>query len=415
MRVGFRHASAAFDRMQEKKPFFAEGGVLALNAEVAMLGGKTEAPRLNTTVDGTEIYTGRGYVGELPEAVAEFLESGRILLVTDADAGKTAEEISKALKGFGFRVTERSARDGGDADECCRLVLGAGASEAAEAAKAAAKKLDAECVLFPTVPCEDGLLKGGGVRAVFFDGEVLDRCPKECEAAGAGLLYALPVRRFEDCYARKITARVVPERKQTETVCGDRTELAVRVLESGAEYGDGYACDRMAELLAGIAEKKGKTPRRRGEYVFLSACALAVFYTSFLSSPAIDTLVPADHDAALDEIARLTGRERVNLMQAFDFFDTDVYFRINYILGEYRMDLLAELSVQDMRAAERRWRRIYDDAGYWLKSAVTARDVLDAMSLAGELSGGLLGYAAATGFLSVMTAGTEREESRKSA
>lgn len=139
MRVGFRHASAAFDRMQEKKPFFAEGGVLALNAEVAMLGGKTEAPRLNTTVDGTEIYTGRGYVGELPEAVAEFLESGRILLVTDADAGETAEEISKALKGFGFRVTERSARDGGDADECCRLVLGAGAAEATEAAKAAAK------------------------------------------------------------------------------------------------------------------------------------------------------------------------------------------------------------------------------------------------------------------------------------
>lgn len=375
-----------------------------------MLLEKAEAPRFRTTAGGAEIYTGRGLIAVLPEAVAEILESGRILLVYDGDAGDVADKIAEAMKGYGFRVTQLFAKECDGAEECCRLTMGVGGGEAAEAAKRSAKKLGTECVLFPTVPCEDGLLKGGGVRAVYFDADVLEKCPKECVAAATGLLYAMPVKRFEDCYARKILAKSVPERSCAE-VPDDITELAVRVAENGAESDGIYACDVMAEMLAAIATKKGLRPRKRGEYVFVAACALAVFYTSFLSSPAIDTLVPTDHDSALDEIVRLTGRERGNIMQAFDFFDTNIYFRINYILGEYRMDLLAELPMQELRSCERKWRRIYDDAGYWLKSAITARDVMRAMSLAGELSGGLLQYAATTGFLAVMTAenATEKE------
>lgn len=381
-----------------------------------MLLEKAQAPRPRTVIGGAEIYAGSGLVAALPEAVSEILESGRILLVYDGDAGGVADEIAGALKGYGFRVTTKSAAECDEAEECCRLALGVGGAVAAEAAKSAAKKLGTECVLFPTVPCEDGLLKGGGVRAIYFDGDVLSKCPKECVAAATGLLCALPVRRFEDCYARKILAKALPERGEVPVPDGDITELAVRVAECGAEYADTYACDVMAEFMAQIAKQRGMCPRRRGEYVFVAACALAVFYKSFLSSPAIDTLVPADHDSALDEIARLTGRERGNLMQAFDFFDTNVYFRINYILSEYRMDLLAELPVQELRSTERKWRRIYDDAGYWLKSALTARDVMRAMSLAGELSGGLLQYAATTGFLAVMTAEDAAEkEVKKSA
>lgn len=69
------------------------------------------------------------------------------------------------------------------------------------------------------------------------------------------------------------------------------------------------------------------------------------------------------------------------------------------------MDLIAELASCDLTSAERKWRRMYEDAGFWMKSAFTSADMLRAMALAGELSGGLLGFAAGTGFLAAMTAG----------
>ena len=102
-------------------------------------------------------------------------------------------------------------------------------------------------------------------------------------------------------------------------------------------------------------------------------------------------------------------------MQAFDIFDVSGYFRINYILGEYRMDLLAELSSVDLGGAERKWRRMYPDAGFWMKSAFTSRDILRAMSLAGEFSGGLLGFAAATGLFAAMRAEARGGEKKKNA
>ena len=66
------------------------------------------------------------------------------------------------------------------------------------------------------------------------------------------------------------------------------------------------------------------------------------------------------------------------------------------------MDLLSALSSTDLGGRERRWRRMYADAGFWLNKAFTARDMLRAMELAGEMSGGLLGYMSATGLFAAM-------------
>ena len=55
-------------------------------------------------------------------------------------------------------------------------------------------------------------------------------------------------------------------------------------------------------------------------------------------------------------------------------------------------------------SAERRWRRTYEDAGWFLRGALTARDMTDAMVLAGGVSGGLLHHMFSTGFLDAMTA-----------
>ena len=79
------------------------------------------------------------------------------------------------------------------------------------------------------------------------------------------------------------------------------------------------------------------------------------------------------------------------------------------------MDLLSELSSADLGGAERKWRRMYDDAGFWMKSAFTSADMIRAMALGGELSGGLLALAAATGFFGARTPEEKTGDKKKTA
>ena len=362
----------------------------------------TPFPALMCKVGETEVYTGRA----LRESLGEYLDAlaggGRVLVTWDGEGGNEAKRTTEALRGFGLRVTEKPDADVCEAEENCLVVLGVGGERAASAAKRAAADRGADCVLMPVIPCEDGLLAGGRVTAVCLDAEVLEGAPRDSLAAAAGILFALPLRRFEDVYAEKVLAEPPAEERVATPSEGDGiADTAVKVMRAGAS-GRRYAADVTAEMLRLIALSKGKKPRRKGEYVFVAACALAAFYKAYLSSPAADTLIPADHCRALDELVRLKGGEEGNIIQAFDIFDVSGYFRINYILGEYRLDLIAELAGAELGTSARRWRRMYDDAGFWMKSAFTSGDMIRAMALAGETAGGLLGFASATGVFDAM-------------
>ena len=362
----------------------------------------TPFPTLMCKVGETEVYTGRA----LRESLGEYLDAlaggGRVLVTWDGEGGNEAKRTTEALRGFGLRVTEKPDADVCEAEENCLVVLGVGGERAASAAKRAAADRGADCVLMPVIPCEDGLLAGGRVTAVCLDAEVLEGAPRDSLAAAAGILFALPLRRFEDIYAEKVLAEPHAEERVSAPSEGDGiADTAVKVMRAGAS-GRRYAADVTAEMLRLIALSKGKKPRRKGEYVFVAACALAAFYKAYLSSPAADTLIPADHCRALDELVRLNGGEEGNIIQAFDIFDVSGYFRINYILGEYRLDLIAELAGAELGTSARRWRRMYDDAGFWMKSAFTSGDMIRAMALAGETAGGLLGFASATGVFDAM-------------
>ena len=362
----------------------------------------TPFPALMCKVGETEVYTGRA----LRESLGEYLDAlaggGRVLVTWDGEGENEAKRTTEALRGFGLRVTEKPDADVCEAEESCLVVLGVGGERAASAAKRAAADRGADCVLMPVIPCEDGLLAGGRVTAVCLDAEVLEGAPRDSLAAAAGILFALPLRRFEDVYAEKVLAEPHAEERVSAPSEGDGiADTAVKVMRAGAS-GRRYAADVTAEMLRLIALSKGKKPRRKGEYVFVAACALAAFYKAYLSSPAADTLIPADHCRALDELVRLNGGEEGNIIQAFDIFDVSGYFRINYILGEYRLDLIAELAGAELGTSARRWRRMYDDAGFWMKSAFTSGDMIRAMALAGETAGGLLGFASATGVFDAM-------------
>jgi hypothetical protein len=121
-------------------------------------------------------------------------------------------------------------------------------------------------------------------------------------------------------------------------------------------------------------------------------------YENYLSSPSLDCALPPAHDKNLDALGQLTGERMDNLLKAFDFFDIDGYFRVGYILSEYRLDLLEKLRSVDFHSAQKKWRRIYADAGYWLKSAFTTKSLLSAMKLSAEIGHGLLRYILESGF-----------------
>ncbi|MCQ2602756.1 MAG: hypothetical protein MJ193_02385, partial [Clostridia bacterium] len=53
----------------------------------------------------------------------------------------------------------------------------------------------------------------------------------------------------------------------------------------------------------------------------------------------------------------------------------------------------------DVRKSERRWRRLYPDAGYWISKAFDTDTLLLALKLSGEIGNGLFRYICETGFL----------------
>lgn len=363
-------------------------------------------------IGGAKVYAGEDIIASVPPTVAEIVENGRVLLICDRGTARIASDVAAAMKGGGFRVSAHDADEDFVPEEQCRLVLGVGAGRVAEKCKSLARELGAECALLLTAPTSEKILSGGGISQVYLDKDVLAACPRRCYAAGLGILLARPVVEFDRMFDGKVLFSARTENEPSALVRDpDAAALALALLSLGADD-DAFAtgagdkkilrpspCDAVAEVLSRIALSKGKTPRLRGEYMFVTACALKRFYTLFLSSPSIDTLLPVDNDAALSRLAALTGRDRAGLLEMFDFCDVSSYFRISYIVGEYRLDFIDRLSAIDLAAAERKWRRTYDDAGYFLRSAFTAREVTEAMALAGTVSGGLLHYAATTGFL----------------
>ena len=122
------------------------------------------------------------------------------------------------------------------------------------------------------------------------------------------------------------------------------------------------------------------------------------FYSAYLGAPSIDVMPPACREIAADALSDLGIEDK--RCKSVDFFDLNGYFKISYILSEYRTDLLDKLGSADFHTSQRFWRRLYPDAGYWLKGEITCKDLSDCLALAGERSENLLGFAYASGVLS---------------
>ncbi len=355
-------------------------------------------------IKGADIFCGKNILGKIPSAVKEIFKSGTVCIVHDAGTKKYAVEMAGYFKQEGFKTMYADTIYKTDIPEYIRFVFGVGAGNVSDKCKWIANKLDIDYSFLYTAPSTDTILCGKSPKQVFIDENVLLNCPFECVAAGWGMVLSEQLNEFEGTFSTTVLSKGSNENGGGSPLpydkINDRLSLAVKLIEMSASRRKDTA-DIMSHILYANALKEGKKPRLLGEYKYVCSCALCVFYFNYLSSPSIDVMLPMARYNLLEKMKMLTGLEIKNDSKSVDFFDVNSYFRISYILGEYRTDLLEKLSNIDLHSSQRFWRRLYPDAGYWLKSELTSKKILDALWLASGVSDGLLGYAGASGVTEV--------------
>ncbi len=356
------------------------------------------------TVGKTAVIMGGGLIDELVGYFCHTFQEGALCLVYDRNVTEIAENIAAQLKRAGYRIFMQavSSKRHGDAclqpvaPEYVRHVFAVGAGTACEYAKRMARALDTEWTLFLTAPSTDTVMHGFAPKTVFIDENVMINCPFECKAAGYGILFSQPLKVFEDFFARKVLAKEQPTVEGVPQGALSESELAFALLEISLNEGSDSA-QLMAQVLYNAAVARGRRPRLIGEYKYLASACISSFYTAFLGALSIDAMPPACREIAADKLKSIGCLS--NRSKSVDFFDSKGYFKISYILGEYRTDLLDKLSSIDFHTTQRFWRRLYPDAGYWLKGEITCRDLITCLSLTGYLSDSLLGFAYASGVI----------------
>lgn len=350
------------------------------------------------TIKDCEVFIGSGLEREFLPRFRLAFEGGTLCVVYENDYIELACVIMRELKKGGYRVLAKCVDEEGDVSEFVRFVFCVGDGDAIVRAKQIASKLDIGWSLFVTAPTDDNVMCANAPKQVFIDQNVLINCQNEQICAGYGILLSSRVTAFENGFKRCVLdiSEVPIEHAEAEEI--DRCELVFRILNLSANKTSPSGAELVGKVMRALALSKGKTPRLEGEYRFLAGCVLSSLYSFFLGAPSIDCALPPCVGDDMDRLKSLAINVE-NRCKCIDFFDVSSYFRISYILSEYRLDLLEKLAGVDMHGVERFWRRLYKDAGYWLKSEITASEVLKCVYLAGVMSDGLLGYMYALGMM----------------
>lgn len=350
-------------------------------------------------IKDTEVYV-TSDVSKVKEKVSEFIDGGLVVVLYDAKLKDYADNLQRCFRGGDCILMTTCLVE--EIPTHTRFVVGVGAGRIASEVRSKATELDIECAFVFSAPTTDTILSPNGqknFKCVFLDEGLIYGCPKNCVASGMGIILSEPLRNFEDYYADKVLDDKHSNiKKEILTRENELVNLAYCLLQISATrtYEDNATI--MARILFDHARMMGLPTRLIGEYKFISASVIACLYESYLASPSLDCSLPPAHDINLDALGKQTGRSISKLLKAFDFFPIDDYFRVGYILSEYRLDLLEKLRAVDFHSAQKKWRRIYSDAGYWLKSAFTTKSLLTAMKLSAEVGHGLLRFISESGF-----------------
>lgn len=358
------------------------------------------------------IETGEGAMKKLPEVCKELVAQGRVGIACDENVRTIAEEAERLLVRAGYRTKLFCSAPGdaygqsqtlSGASEDVRLWVAVGCGSVADAVRYVANARKNEWVLVLTAPTTDAVLYPycefvrNGTRETFpaappiaaiADYTVIENAPKFTIAAGYGTLLSKLVRTF-DFYFDKLTDKrrcsyLTSEFEENLTdffntqscesvslrVC--RTLLRLGIISQLADEID--FCQGSEYFSSLCLRSRCGNSRLTGENAaicsFLSYCVL----DSYLAVSPEDLFIPSslpEHIRFLDKQCGQNGITLLSHAKRNRGSEADLY-----VLKEYAPDLDAKLRelFGNAKGSARQFRRLYDDAGYWLGSYCT-RDV----------------------------------------
>lgn len=341
----------------------------------------------------------------------EILPSGHIALAfaqedtalanrTEAALNLQKYKIGRYSYASGTTPSREAAEDLENCPESVRLLICCGEADMADIVKFAAWRRGIPWLLVPSspdiLPCALPLaVLGWGASA-----ERVECAPPAAIAACEGDMNGCSGRGKAAAYGSLAAERLhCLELRCEELLFGARTDR-LGVKEAGELCASALECDegvRLAEfsLKAALALQragvKGEGSARSfarilacvsddgrsvSENCFVAARVLGEMFSKALAFEGRDVLIPPDRVAMASSLARLCGADKSSLVAKLE--KGGDFERTAYVFGEYREDMLEMFKAagKGSRVRARRFRRMYEDAGFWLGKYVRPQDLI---------------------------------------
>lgn len=411
--------------------------------EKACKCGKTHAAYTKT------IILSDSAIEKLPEVCKQIISQCRIGIVCDENVKGVAAEAESLLVRAGYRTrtftlpadfvfSRKNTEQLINTSEDLRLWLAVGCGSIADAVRYASSCRGNEWILFPTAPTTDAMLypycdffedgarvtvKANPPVAVVGDYTAIESAPKYTVAAGYGTLVSKLLRAFDFAFDKVTDKRrcsfLTDEFCETVTdfFCNQSCELMPpRILRTLLKLGiiaqladEEDFCQGGEYFAARCLKAQCDDKRLTGENAMICTLVSYCILDSYLSASPEDLFIPSslpEHFRYLDKncgisSVRLLGRPR----RASGCEES------LYVLKEYAGDLGGKIKEYfgNAKGLARQFRRLYDDAGYWLGSYCSCDTALKTVCCANAAVGeGLLSSVVIAGALEpLLNSGTD--------
>ena len=364
-----------------------------------------------------EIVEGEGVLQNSPKVLASATPVRRIVLICDKIFADTGDELQLLLEKEKFavkrvnasvcsRISSAQEIDKSCADYSVFAALGGGTL--CDAVKLVAARREGQVALFPTTLSTEAyytdtsqfVLENRTVRSkladfVFADMNILALNDRRFTAAGYGRLLSLYERLFECKYDALINGKYLPPftdallREMNAFFMSDTkgpdflTDLS-RALQKAAVCFNALPpeWDTLDNL---ISVSQGTS--LQGQNGPLAAYVKLNLYSCILEHPAVDCLLPPDRTKSRKLLRKYFSEPALKDEEPSIVSD---YFKSAHILDEYRADMYNLIENMHFQDYVRTWRRLYPDAGYWIKDYIGSAKLLRLMSIAAECDCGFV-------------------------
>ncbi|MDE6550097.1 MAG: hypothetical protein K2M44_01165, partial [Clostridia bacterium] len=213
--------------------------------------------------------------------------------------------------------------------------------------------------------------------SVIIDDNIMKRCCGRQIAEGYGNIIGYRLKCYEYSYAVRIRgadyclAGIRRLGMITDNFLNSDNVSAAAVARASVKIGlnnQMYKLDLMcnSDVVARVIAACADEGRSIGENMPIAAYVLAGLYAEQLNMDKFNLCIPVDRVGAVNELCRLCGNDKIAAISALKSIDN--HAKEWYMLSEYRQETQADLDKYSAHLphASRIFRRLYDDAGYWL-------------------------------------------------